>query len=104
MLLTSRVHKNINSKTLIFGFEIFDCFLILAAFAILNFVLGGSLLAWIVPALVAIILYFGKKDRPEGYLPDLIQFLAASKVLSASYPDIEYSPYFSGKVNTRGVR
>jgi hypothetical protein len=97
MLLTSRVHKNINSKTLIFGFELFDCFLILATCAILNFVLGASLIAWIVPALVTVILYFGKKDRPEGYLLDLVQFWAASKVLSASYPDFEYRPYVMGR-------
>lgn len=99
MLLTSRVYKNINKKTLIFGFELFDCFLILATFAILNFVLGGSLVAWIVPVIVMIILYFGKKNRPEGYLLDLVQFLAAPKVFSASYSDFEYSPYFFKKEN-----
>lgn len=92
MLLQSRVPKHINSKSAAFGFDLFDCFLILSTFSVLNFLLSGSLLGWILSALIAVILRFGKKDKPDGYLLDLFQFYFAPKVLSASYPG-KIKPY-----------
>ena len=98
MILTSPVYKNINKKTQIFGFELFDSFLVLASFALLNFILGGSLFAWIISGGVALILYFGKKDKPEGYLLDSLQFIASPKVFSASFSDFEWKPFFKEKL------
>jgi len=94
VILQSPVYKNINKKTQIFGFELFDCFLVLSAFAILNFILGGSLFSWIISGCVGLILYYGKKDKPENYLLDSLQFMASQKVFSASAPDFEWKSYF----------
>lgn len=93
MILQSPVYKNINKKTQIFGFELFDSFLVLATFAILNFILAGSIFTWFITASVAVILYFGKKDKPEGFLLDSLQFIASPKVFSASSPDFEWVPF-----------
>ena len=93
MLLSSHVPKNINRKTLIFGFELFDLFLVLSSFAILNFFLIGSLFSWIITVIIAMGLYFGKKDKPEGFLLDYLQNLFSPKVFSASYPDFLFHPY-----------
>lgn len=41
MLKTSEVYKCLDKKTLIFGFEMLDLFLVFSVLAILNFVLSG---------------------------------------------------------------
>ena len=97
MLLRSHVPKNIDRKTMLFGLELFDCFAVLTLFAVLNFIFNGSIISWIAPAILALVLYFGKRGKPEGYLLHYLQYLTAPKVFSASEPDFEFRPYFTGE-------
>jgi len=78
MLNTSIVHRNLDSKLKVFGFEIFDLVAVLIFAAIMNFVFGRSSLSFvaviIIPCILGAILYCGKRGKPDGFLVHLFRF------------------------------
>lgn len=71
-LRTSEVYRCLEKKTLVFGFEIVDLFVVFSCLAILNFIFRGVPYKFFIswgPALgLALFLRLGKAGKPENYL------------------------------------
>lgn len=86
-LRTSEVYRCLEKKTLVFGFEILDLFVVFSCLALLNFVLRGVpykfVFTWGPSAALALGLKFGKAGKPENYLLHLVRFYLMPVVFSA---------------------
>lgn len=71
-LRTSEVYRCLEKKTLVFGFEIIDLFVVFSLLAVLNFLFRGLpykfFLAWGPALSLAVFLRLGKAGKPENYL------------------------------------
>ncbi len=98
MLLRSKVPRALEKKARLFGFELADLLLVFLYLALSNLIFGHTklkfLLVWGGTALLASILYFVKRGKPDGYLQHYGEFMVSPSVLSPSLPDLEYQPYF----------
>ena len=86
-LRTSEVYRCLEKKTLVFGFEILDLFVVFLVLAILNFCLRGVpykfFLSWGPTALLAVGLRLGKAGKPDNYLLHLARSYFQPAVFSA---------------------
>jgi len=75
----STVHRNLDASMKIGGLELFDLLGVLLLAAVMNLVFGKTNLSfWMVfvlPSTTGLILYFGKRNKPENYLKHLIRYL-----------------------------
>lgn len=99
------VSKCLDKKLRIAGFEIPDLLILFLTVSILNFVFGRTdlklFLVWIPSALLAGLLYFGKKGKPDNFLVHWMRFQFRPGVLRA-FPDPTSSgnpPSLKGGVN-----
>ena len=80
-------NKCLQKKSLVWGFEIFDLFMLVTFFTILNFVFGTAqykLFYTAIPTLVAAVaLRVGKADKPDNYLQHLVRHFYTPKVISS---------------------
>jgi len=87
-LKSSTVHRRLDSKLKIVGLEAHDLLFVLLFAAIMNLVFGqtksGVVMVFFVPMLMATILFFTKRNKPEHYLIHLMKFLIMSGGFSAS--------------------
>lgn len=85
-LKTSDVYRCLEKKTLIFGFEIVDLFLVFSLLAILNLCFGGLpykfLWTWLPSMALAVGLRIGKNGKPDNYFLHLARFHFSRGVLS----------------------
>lgn len=83
----AHANKCLQKKSLVWGFEIFDLFILVTLFTILNFVFGGTqykiFFTWIPTLIAAGALRFGKAGKPDNYIQHLVRFYFMPKVLSA---------------------
>ena len=74
----SVVHRNLDSKIKILGMELFDIIIVGALASTMNLIFGQTNLAGVMafglPALMGLIIYWGKRGKPERYLQDLLRF------------------------------
>lgn len=86
-LKTSEVYRCLEKKTLVFGFEILDLFLVFVVLAVLNLVFGGIkykfFWTWGPAILLAGFLRLSKSGKPDNYLVHLARFHFSSGHLSA---------------------
>jgi uncharacterized membrane protein len=86
-LKTSEVYRCLEKKTLVFGFEIIDVFLVFSVLAILSFLLRGVpykfFLSWGPALSLALFLRMGKAGKPENYLLHLARSYFSPVVWSA---------------------
>lgn len=86
-LKTSDVYRCLEKKTLVFGFEIVDLFVVFSCLALLNFVFRGFpykfFLSWGPALALAIGLRLGKAGKPENYLLHLARHFLTPVVFSA---------------------
>jgi hypothetical protein len=84
---TSQVYKCLEKKTLIFGFEIFDVFLVCILLSVLNIVFSTSdwklFYTWLPVAGVAIGLRTFKRGKPDNYLLHYLRFQFSPGIYSA---------------------
>lgn len=103
MLLLSKVPRSLDAKTRLFGFELGDLLLIFLYLGLTNFIFGQTPLkipfVWIGTLLIAGVLRFVKRDKPDQYLEHLGEFYRTPGVLSAATPDTEYRPYLAPEDN-----
>ena len=99
MLVVSKVPRSLDSKTRLFGFELADLLLIFLYLALSNFMFGNTPLkfpvVWLGTVLIAGILFFVKRNKPDHYLEHWGEFRRTPGILSAASPDIEYQPCFA---------
>lgn len=97
-LLVSKVPRALEAKTKLFGFELGDLLLIFLYLALTNLIFGTTRLkfpvVWIGTLVIAGILYFVKRNKPDNYLQHWGEFKRMPGLLSAGAADIEYQPYF----------
>ncbi len=81
------VSKCLDKKTLLWGFEMADLIIVFMFLAILNFLFGQTdqklLLVWSPPLIVALVLKYGKKGKPDNYLVHWVRFQLKNGIFSA---------------------
>ncbi len=90
-LLTTKVPRALEMKSKLFGFELADLLLIFFNLAFTNFIFGatslryplvwGTTLGW------ALLLFFVKRGKPDGFLQHLIQYYVKPAYYSAGTTD-----------------
>ncbi len=86
-LKTSVVYRCLDKKSMVFGFEIVDLFLVFSVLAFLNFILGSIqykfFFTWGPSVALALFIRLMKRGKPENYLQHLAKYYFDSKVLYA---------------------
>ena len=86
-LRSSEVYRCLDKKTLVFGFEIVDLFLVFACLSILSLVLSGVpnkfLWTWGPSLALGLFLKIGKAGKPDNYLVHVLRFQFSPGVLGA---------------------
>lgn len=90
-LNSSVVHRNLDSKVKFFGMELFDVLVVAGTASIINLLFGqtsiGGPMVFGLPSLLALVIYFGKKGKPERFLQDYIKFQSLPGIMfSGSFP------------------
>ena len=90
-LLTTRVPRALEMKSKLFGYELPDLLLIFFNLAITNLIFGGTNLryplVWGTTLGWALLLYFAKRGRPDGYIQHLGEFLVRPAYYAAGSTD-----------------
>ncbi len=77
-LQTSAVHRNLDAKIKILGFELFDLLVLLILAAVLNLIFGRTslsfLMVFVCPAILGVAIHFGKKGKPDNYLIHWVRY------------------------------
>lgn len=80
-LKSSSVHRHLEVKWKIGPFEGLDLLIILIIASSMNLIFGNSrigfYMVFVLPSILAIILYLGKRGKPEGYLFHLLKYLTS---------------------------
>lgn len=86
-LKTSEVYRCLEKKTLVFGFEIVDLFLVFSVLAVLNFVLGSVpykfFWTWGPSMALGLGLRAAKSGKPDNYLAHLARYHFSPGVFSS---------------------
>ena len=77
-LRNSVVHKNLDKKIKLAGFELLDVLSVLFLSSVMNLIFGRTsisfLMVFIVPLALGIILHFGKKNKAENFILHFIRY------------------------------
>ena len=83
----SIVHRKLDSKVKIVGLEVHDLLFVLLFAAIMNLIFGqtaiGFYLVFVVPAIMAAILFIAKRNKPDGFLVHAIRYYSNAGAFSA---------------------
>ena len=86
-LKTSEVYRCLEKKTVIFGFEVVDVFLVFLVLAVLNFLLSQLpykfFVTWGIASALGVAMRLGKAGKPDGYILHLLRFQFQPENLSA---------------------
>jgi hypothetical protein len=97
MLLVSSVPRALETKTRLFGFELSDLILIFLYLSVSNLLLGQTRLkfpvVWIGTVVIAGILFFIKRNRPEGFLQHWGEHMRAPQTYTAGPPDLHFQTF-----------
>ena len=95
-LQVSKVPRSLESKARLFGFELGDLLVVFLYLALSNLIFGSTRLkaplVWGGTAVLAGVLYFMKRGKPDQYLQHYGEFLRGAGIYSAALPDTEYRP------------
>lgn len=93
-LLTTRVPRSLEMKTKLFGFELADILIIFADLTVTNLIFGATSfripMVWGSTLILALLLFFVKRGKPDGYLQHYGEFLAAPEYRAAGAPDLKH--------------
>ena len=77
-LQTSTVHRNLDARLKILGYELFDLLAILIFAAVMNLVFGRSslsfMMVFILPGVLAFVIYYGKRGKPDNFLVHCVRY------------------------------
>ena len=73
-LLRSSIHRELEFKMKIFGFEVFDLIISLIVGSVCNLFGFPTILSLFLPLTFLAILFFSKRNKPENYLKHLIKY------------------------------
>jgi hypothetical protein len=99
-LLTSSVPRSLESKSKIFGLELTDILLLLLNLSIENLIFGSTSMkipmVFGTSIIMAGVLFFVKRGKPDLYLQHLSQYLISPTIRSANSLDLSYQPFNQG--------
>lgn len=99
-LTVTKVPRTLDNRLRLFGFELADLLLIFLYLSVSNLFFGPTRLkfpiVWCGTILLACVLHFVKKGKPENYIQHLLQFKMKPAVYSAACTDSEYQPLLEG--------
>jgi len=105
-LKTSTVYRCLDKKSMVFGFELVDLFLIFSVLAFLNFVMGSIqykfFFTWGPSLALALLIRLMKRGKPENYLQHLAKFYFDERVLYAfgkAKKRVVFKTYKKGKTS-----
>lgn len=85
---SSVVHRNLDTKLKIVGMEAIDLLLVLMLSAMMGLFFDGGKLGFIfvflVPVTLLVSLYIIKRNKPDGYIKDVLKFIVTRGHFSAS--------------------
>ena len=97
MLRQVPLSRQLEAPLKLFGFEIFDLLIIFLNLSILNLIFSHTSfkypVVWGSTLVLALVLYFSKKNKPPNYLLHKIEHLRKPSTFSAGVPDFNYTPY-----------
>ena len=97
MLLVSKVPRALEAKAKILGFELGDLLFIFLYLSISNLIFGATKfkfpVVWLGTVVIAGVLYFSKRNKPDNYLEHWGEFQRVPGIISAGLSDTEYQPY-----------
>lgn len=77
-LRTSTVHRNLDAKLKVVGMEAHDLLFVLLFASVMNLIFGKTGLAiylvFLLPSLMAVVLFFAKRNKPDRFLPHLLRY------------------------------
>ncbi len=83
----STVHRKLDAKFKVAGLEALDLLCVLILAATMNLLFGrssmGPYLVFGLPIALTLVLFFGKRNKPDGYLVHLLLFLMTPGFYSA---------------------
>jgi hypothetical protein len=88
-LRSVNVSKCLDKRLILFGFEVYDLLAIFLTLSILNLVFGQVhtgmklLFVWLPTIVMALILHYGKKGKPDMYLVHWVRYQIKPGTLSA---------------------
>lgn len=82
-LQRSSVHRGLDIRMKVAGMEAIDLIATLIMAATLNFFQLPSFIVIAIPATALLILYFGKRNKPDGFLIHLIRYYLTAGHYSA---------------------
>jgi 4-hydroxybenzoate polyprenyltransferase len=82
----STVHRGLDVRMKVGGMEAIDLIATLMLAAILNLLQVPTVLILGLPALTLLVLYFGKRNKPDGFLIHLARFYLTPGHYSAGEP------------------
>ena len=70
----STVHRGLDVRMKVGGMEAFDLIATLIVLSLLNVLHFSLLFVICLPALMLLVLYFGKRNKPDGFLAHFIRY------------------------------
>ncbi len=96
-LLTTGVPRALEMKSKLFGFELGDLLLIFFNLAATNLIFGSTSfrypLVWGSTTLLALVVFFTKRGKPDNYLQHLGEFWTRPGYRAAGLPDLLHRPF-----------
>jgi hypothetical protein len=84
----SQVHRNLDAKLKIVGMEIHDLLFVLGTASLMNLVFGRTkfalYLVFLLPMVMAVVLYFVKRNKPDQYLIHFFRYFLSPGFFSAA--------------------
>jgi hypothetical protein len=83
------VSKCLDKRLILFGFEVYDLLAIFLTLSVLNLLFGQMntgmklLFVWLPTLIIALVLHYGKKGKPEMYLVHWVRYQIKPGTLSA---------------------
>ena len=96
-LLTSSVPRSLEAKSKIFGLELSDILILFLNFSLQNLIFGSTgfkvLMVYGSTLLVAFVLFFIKRGKPDSYLQHLGEYITSPSVRFAGLNDRFYKKF-----------
>ena len=104
-LKESTVHRKLDAKLKIGGMEAPDILGVLIFASVMNLFFGRTSLAFIfvivLPLLMIVALYFGKRGKPDGFLVHLARFYLTTGYFSAGQNQKDAETILTRKINAK---
>jgi hypothetical protein len=97
-LRSVNVSKCLDKRLILFGFEVYDLLAIFLTLSVLNLLFGQMstgmklLFVWLPTVIIALVLHYGKKGKPEMYLVHWVRYQIKPGTLSAFHEPSMVAP------------